>query len=92
MATFRRINLSVKKASGYGSYYVHATYKGKEIKVFTHDSELFDWLDDDSNKTKHQDAKRAAYGLIRRAYEELHTKTLRHETTSRSNGKNNAGR
>lgn len=69
MATFRKVNLEITKTSGYGQYIVSATYRGKDIKVHTTDSEIFDWLDDDGNKEKHQNAKRAAYGLVVRAYE-----------------------
>lgn len=69
MATFRKVNLEIYRASGHGSYIVKAHYKGVEVKAHTHDSECFDWLEDDSNKEMHQQAKRVAYGLIRRAYE-----------------------
>lgn len=70
MATFRKVQLSVSRGNGYGQYEVSARYHGKDIKVHTTDSEIFDWLDDDSNPEKHQDAKRAAYLLIRNAHEQ----------------------
>lgn len=71
MATFRKVNLEIKKASGYGQYYILATYKGKDIEVQTTDSECYDWLDDDSNKEKHQAAKRHAYNKVVDAYNNL---------------------
>lgn len=69
MATFRKVELSVSRASGYGQYVVSARYCGKQINAHTTDSEIFDWLNDNSNKEKHQQAKRAAYLLIRNTYE-----------------------
>jgi len=71
MATFRKVNLSIEKTSGYGQYIISATYKGKDLRVHTTDSECYDWLDDDSNKEKHQEAKRHAYSKIVQAYENL---------------------
>lgn len=71
MATFRKVQIEIKRKSGYGQYEVSAMYKGKLIKAHTTDSEMFDWLDDDSNKIKHQEAKQRAYSLIRRTFENL---------------------
>ena len=71
MATFRKIELSISRGNGYGQYVVTATYKGKIIKAHTTDSECFDWLEDDSNKTKHQEAKRHAYTKIVTTYKNL---------------------
>lgn len=68
MATFRKVELSISRGSGYGQYYITANYKGKEIKAHTTDSECFDYLNDDSNKKKHQEAKRHAYRKIVDAY------------------------
>lgn len=70
MATFRKVRLSVFRGNGYGQYIVRATYRGKEITARTTDSEIFDWLNDASNKAKHLDAKRSAYMLIRNAHEQ----------------------
>lgn len=52
-----------------GKYIIEAVYKGQEISVPINDSEIFDWLEDDSNKAKHQEAKSAAYMKVREAYE-----------------------
>ena len=65
MAKFRKLDLSIKRASGYGAYIVYTKYKGVNVEVLTHDSEIWDWLNDDSNREKHQQAKRSAYGLIK---------------------------
>ena len=71
MATFRKVDLSIEKTNGYRQYIISATYKGKNIRVHTTDSECYDWLDDDSNKVKHQEAKRHAYYKIVQAYENI---------------------
>lgn len=70
MATFRRIELRVELTSSYGRYVVSAHYKGEDIKAVTTDAEIYDWLDDDSNREKHRWAKRAAYELIVREYKQ----------------------
>ena len=71
MAKFRKVEISIgrSKRGGYGQYTIYAKYRGKEIKVHTTDSEAFDWLEDDSNKELHQQAKRHCYSAIVRAYE-----------------------
>lgn len=71
MATFRKVNLSIEKANGYGQYIISANYRGKEVKAYTNDAECYDYLDDNSNKEKHQDAKRHAYYKIVLAYKNL---------------------
>jgi hypothetical protein len=70
MAKFRKVELSISRANG-GQYYLTANYKGKQIKVHTTNSECFDWLNDDSNKEKHLEAKQYAYKTIVNAYENL---------------------
>ena len=64
MATFRKVQLLIVRGNGYGQYIVIGNYKGKEIKVHTTNSECYDWLNDDSNKKKHQEAKRYAYNAV----------------------------
>jgi hypothetical protein len=71
MAKFRKVELSISRANGYGQYYLSANYKGKQIKVHTTNSECFDWLNDDSNKEKHLEAKQYAYRTIVNAYKNL---------------------
>ena len=68
MTTFRKVKLEISRGNGYGQYIVSATYKGKEISAHTTDSEIFDWLNDDSNVKMHQEAKRTAYSLIVNSY------------------------
>lgn len=61
MVTFRKVNLNIKRGSGYGQYIVYANYRGRDITAHTTDSECFDWLNDESNKELHLEAKRHAY-------------------------------
>jgi len=69
MAKFRKLDISISRASGYGHYIIQCNYKGKDIKVVTTNSECYDWLEDSSNKEKHTKAKRYAYRAVVRAYE-----------------------
>lgn len=69
MATYRKIDLQIRHGSRYGHYIVSAFYRGEYIECTTTDSEAYDWLNDDSNKEKHRDAKRHCYNKIRDAYE-----------------------
>jgi hypothetical protein len=71
MTTFRKVELNISLAPGYGKYYITATYKGEAIKVDTTNSECFDWLNDASNKVKHQAAKKYAYNTIVNAYKNI---------------------
>ena len=71
MTTFRKVKLEIARGNGYGQYIVIAQYKGKLIHAHTTDSETFDWLNDDSDKVKHQEAKRYAYSLIVNAFNNL---------------------
>lgn len=71
MATFRKVELNITRANGYGQYYIIANYKGKEIKVHTTNSKCFDWLNDHNNKEMHQEAKKYAYRAVVNAYENL---------------------
>jgi hypothetical protein len=71
MANFRKVEIEIKRKSGYGQYEVSALYKGKIVKAHTTDSEMFDWLEDDSDKVKHLEAKQRAYSLIRRTFENI---------------------
>lgn len=69
MATFRKVNFTMRRGNGYGQYIIEAHYRGKDIKVHTTDSEAWDWINDDSNKEKHQEALRHCYYKIVEAYE-----------------------
>ena len=67
MASFRKVQFNMQWL-GRGSYNILATYKGQEIKVRTTDAQVYDYYDDDSNKEKHQDAKRYCYNQIVSTY------------------------
>ncbi len=64
MAKFRKVELSIIRAGGYGQYTVRAFYRGLFVVAHTTDSECFLYLEDDSNKKKHLEAKRHAYSKI----------------------------
>ena len=70
-STYRKVALTIERSNGYGTYIISSNYRGKEIKVITHNSEAFDWLDDDSNKEKHQAAKKYCYREVREKWERL---------------------
>lgn len=71
MTKFRKVIFYISRTAGYGQYKIHATYKGKQVIAHTTDSECYDYLNDDSNKKKHQNAKRHAYYKIVNAYSNL---------------------
>lgn len=53
--------MSISKTPAYGRYLITGVIGGKEVRAITTDAECFDWLEDDSNKEKHKEAKRHAY-------------------------------
>ncbi len=63
MKSFRKVQMEMERAGGYGHYFVRAFYKGKDVKVLTTDSELWDSFRDPYCK-HHRDALRQAYNLI----------------------------
>ena len=69
MTKFRKVEMTIKRYNGYGQYLLQSEYKGKFISVRTNDSEIFDWLEDDSSKIKNLEAKQRAYSLIRNTFE-----------------------
>jgi hypothetical protein len=64
MQSFRKVKFTMERSSGYGQYIIKGSYKGKDIKVHTTDSEAWDWFNDDSNPKKHMEAKRHCYTKI----------------------------
>lgn len=68
MANFRKVEISIRRGSGYGHYILSAYYRGKKVETSTNDSEIFDWLEDESDKKMHLYAKQMAYRLIVAAY------------------------
>lgn len=71
MAKFRKVNIEISRKSGYGQYQLSAFYRGKSVKAHTTDSEMYDWLEDESNRVKHQEAKQRAYLIIKYAYQDI---------------------
>ena len=70
MAKYRNIELEIAKTSSYGRYLIIAeNYHGKRVTAHTTEAEAYDFLNDDSNKAKHQWAKHHCYTKIKRAYE-----------------------
>lgn len=63
-AKFRKIEITMERGNSYGHYFISAFYKNKRVTASTTDSEAWDWLDDDSNKEKHANAKRHCYNKI----------------------------
>ena len=68
MAKFRKLNIEIKSSYGYGQYQIVCIYKKQLIKVHTTNSECYDYLEDDSNKVKHLEAKQYAYSIIVNKY------------------------
>jgi hypothetical protein len=60
-AKFRNVNFEMTRANGYGHYLLTGTYRGRVIKVQTTDSDAWDWLSDDSDKKKNNEARRRCY-------------------------------
>ena len=71
MAKFRKVEFNMSRGNGYGQYLIHAKYKGKDVVAHTTDSEAWDYLNDDSNREKHNDAKRHCYYKIVNAYNDM---------------------
>ena len=69
MAKYRNVEFTVSKGSGYSQYIIEATYKGVEITVTTNNSQMWDFLEDDSNPKKRQEALRYCHGRIMREYD-----------------------
>ena len=68
---FNKVEMTIGITRSYGRYVIEAEYKGKHVKTYTTDAEIYDYCDDDDYKELCQDAKRAAYHAIVDAYEEM---------------------
>lgn len=64
MAKYKNIEFTMTRGNGYGQYYIHANYKGRDIKAHTTDSEAWDHFNDDSDKKRHKEALRHCYFKI----------------------------
>ena len=62
-------NVTISRGNGYGQYIVSGLVNGEYIEVPTTDSEAFDWLNDDSNEEKHQEAIAHCNMKLEMAYE-----------------------
>lgn len=62
-------DVAISRGNGYGQYIVSGSVNGEYIEVPTTDSEAFDWLNDDSNEEKHQDAIAHCRMKLEMAYE-----------------------
>ncbi len=68
---YRKVHFIMQRGNGYGLYNIVANYKGKDIITITHDSEAWDYLDDDVNKEKQLEARKHCYYKIVSMYEHL---------------------
>lgn len=67
--SFRKVNFQIEMARGYGQYIITGKYRGQSIKAHTTNSEVWDWINDYSNKKKHTEARRYCYEKIVEEYE-----------------------
>ena len=65
------VDVKVRRADGYGQYFISGVVEGVEVKVRDTNSECFDWIDDDSNIEKHIEAKEYAHRKLCRTYEDF---------------------
>lgn len=66
---FRKVEFTIELTSSYGRYIIKSHYRGRDIKIATTDAELYDWIDDTSNKEKNHWALKSIYNYIVSAYE-----------------------
>lgn len=66
--TFRNVKFTIRPTNIRGWYVVNATYKGKKIRVKTSDSEIYDYVDYDSDRVMYDHARRSCYTLISMEY------------------------
>ena len=60
-------DLRIEK-TGYGTYLLSGFYRGVAVEHTTHNSMLYDWLNDPSNEEKHHEANEIAKMIIEEAY------------------------
>lgn len=70
--TFENVEFEMIQGDGYYNYCIIARYRGKDIKVHTSDSKVWDYVDDDSNEEKYNEARRYCYNKIVEAYRNLY--------------------
>lgn len=64
MRFYKKVKIEMTRGIGYGQYRVKAKYKNVNIHVHSTDSQTWDYFDDESNRTKHQQALKSCYQLI----------------------------
>lgn len=73
MQKFRKVEMQMSRANGYGQYNIIARYKGVDIKAHTTNSEAWDWFNDEGSTKEerelHREALRHCYGKIVAEYE-----------------------
>lgn len=69
---FRNVKFSIELTPSYGHYQIKSHYRGRDIKITTTDAELYDWIDDTSNKEKNHWALKSIYNDIVSAYEKIY--------------------
>ena len=69
---FRNVKFTIELTSSYGHYIIRSHYRGRDIKIKTTDAELYDWIDDTSNKEKNHWALKSIYNDIVLAYEKIY--------------------
>lgn len=68
MQSYRKTTFTMERGSGYGQYIIRGMHRGKALRAHTTDSEAWDYLNDDSDKERHQSAKRHCYYKLVEAY------------------------
>lgn len=68
--TFRKVKFTMKMV-GYGRYELQSLYKGVPITLHLSDSQIFDWIDDDSDQLRYDAARKTCYRMIVQRYEDL---------------------
>lgn len=71
--TFRKVSFTMDLYHIYGHYVIKANYRGKKIKTITTDSEAWDWIDDESNKKKYNEARKHCYNKIVSSYKAIYS-------------------
>lgn len=62
---FRGVRFVMEKTDHTGWYFITSCYHRTYVRVVTDNSYAWDWIDDDSDKSKHVNAKRYCYRVTR---------------------------
>ena len=69
---YHKVKFSIERAHGYGRYLITGNYYGKEVVVYTNDSAIWDYVDDDEQPKKQKEAREAVYRKIVNEYNKLY--------------------